>query len=102
MKVGDNLTVLEVDDTETVLVDDSGHRYTLDLLAVASAGTIKTKYIQTVTVVDPDSGGEVAIEVRKLETGPMVGIDESYLEQDVGPVYSPYDRGVELEIPDDE
>ena len=32
----------------------------------------------------------------------MVGIDGSYLEQDVGPVYSPYDKGVKLNIPDDE
>jgi len=102
MKVGDNLTVLEMNDTEAVLVDDAGCRYTLDLLAVASAGTIKTTYVQTVTVVDPDSGNDVSVEVRKLETGPMVGIDGSYLEQDVGPVYSPYDRDVELEIPDDE
>jgi hypothetical protein len=102
MKVGDNLTVLEVSDNEVVLVDDSGHRYMLDLLAVASAGTIKTEYVQTITVIDPDSGGDVSVEVRKLETGPMVGIDESYLEQEVGPVFSPYDGGVELEIPDDE
>ena len=102
MKVGDNLTVLEIDDTEAVLVDDAGCKYRLDLLAVASAETIKTKYVQTVAVVDPDSGGEVSVEVRKLETGPMVGIDGSYLEQDVGPAYSPYDRGVELGIPDDE
>jgi hypothetical protein len=102
MKVGDNLTVLEVDDSEAVLVDDAGCKYRLDLLAAGSVEAIKTKYIQTVTVVDPDSGGEVSVEVRKLETGPMAGIDGSYLEQDVGPVYSPYDRGVELEIPDDE
>ena len=102
MKVGDNLTVLEIDDTEAVLVDDAGCKFRLDLLAAASAGTIKTTYVQTVTVVDPDSGNDVSVEVRKLETGPMVGIDGSYLEQDVGPVYSPYDRDVELEIPDDE
>ena len=102
MKVGDNLTVLEMNDTEAVLVDDAGCRYAIDLLAEASTGTIKTKYVQTITVIDPDSGGEVSVEVRKLETGPMVGIDGSYLEQDVGPVFSPYDRDVELNIPDDE
>lgn len=63
---------------------------------------IKTKHVKTVTVTDPDSGGKVEVEIRKLETGGMVGIDGSYLEQDVGTVYSPYDRAVKLEIPDDE
>ena len=63
---------------------------------------IKTKYVTKVTVIDPDSGGEVEVEIRKMETGAMVGIDGSYREQDVGPVYSPYDKGVKLNIPDDE
>jgi len=106
MKVGDILTVLEVDDIEAVLVDDAGQKYMLERDPtggrVEVAEAIKTKYVQTVTVVDPDSGGDVSVEVRKLETGPMVGVDGSYLEQEVGPVFSPYDRGVELEIPDDE
>ena len=101
MKVGDNLTVLEIDDTEAVLVDDAGCKFRLDLPAAKSVEAIKTKYVQTITVIDPDSGGDVSVEVRKLETGPLVGIDGSYLEQDVGPVYSPYDRGIELEIPDE-
>ena len=57
MKVGDNLTVLEVNDTEAVLVDDAGCKFRLKLLAVASVETIKTKYVQTITVIDPDSGG---------------------------------------------
>jgi len=102
MKVGDNLTVLEIDDTEAVLVDDAGCKFRLDLLAAKSVEAIKTKYVQTITVIDPDGGGDVSVEVRKLETGPLVGIDGSYLEQDVGPVYSPYDRGMELEIPDED
>ena len=63
---------------------------------------IKTKYAAHVTVIDPDNGLPVELEIRKMETGGMVGIDGSYLEQDVGPVYSPYDKGVLLEIPDDE
>jgi hypothetical protein len=32
----------------------------------------------------------------------MVGIDASWLAADEGPTYSPYDNGVELDIPDDE
>jgi hypothetical protein len=63
---------------------------------------IPTKYVTTVTVIDPDSNAPVEIEIRKAESGWMVGIDGSYLEQDVGPVYSPYDRGIVLNIPDNE
>jgi hypothetical protein len=63
---------------------------------------IQTKHVQCVTVIDPDSGGEVEIEIRKLESGSMVGIDASWLDADEGPTYSPYDKGVELAIPDDE
>lgn len=58
--------------------------------------------MQTVTVIDPDSNLPVELEVRKLESGGMVGIDGSWLAQDEGPTYSPYDKGVELVIPDDE
>ena len=106
MKVGENLTVLDVEDDVATLVDDAGQKYTLELDPAGGqvnvVEAIKTKYVQTITVIDPDSDSDVQIAVRKLETGPMVGIGESYLEQDVGPVYSPYDRGVELEIPDEE
>lgn len=63
---------------------------------------IKTKFITVVTVIDPDSGAPVEVEIRKLETGPMVGIDGSWLEQEMEPTYSPYDNGAELDIPDDE
>lgn len=63
---------------------------------------IKTRFVQSVTVIDPDSKLPVEIEIRKLEGGGMVGIDGSWLEQDQGPVYSPYDKGVQLVIPDDE
>jgi hypothetical protein len=63
---------------------------------------IKTKFVQTVTVIDPDSNLPVELEVRKLGSGGMVGIDGSWLAQDEGPTYSPYDKSVELVIPDDE
>lgn len=64
--------------------------------------TIKSVYVDTVTVSDPDSKLPVELEIRKLEGGGMVGIDASYLEADVGPVYSPYDKNYQLDIPDDE
>jgi hypothetical protein len=63
-----------------------------------------TVHVQTVTVTDPDNGAPTQVEIRKDKvTGAMVGIDGSYLEQDVGTVYDPYNRnGVALVIPDDE
>lgn len=63
---------------------------------------IKSKFVQFVTVIDPDSGGEVEIEIRKMESGMMVGIDGSWLAEEENPVYSPYDKDHEIEIPDDE
>ncbi len=53
-------------------------------------------------MLDPDSKLPVEIEIRKLESGGMVGIDGSWLAADEGPTYSPYDEGVELVIPGDE
>jgi hypothetical protein len=62
-----------------------------------------TVHVQTVTVTDPDNGAPTQVEIRKDKvTGALVGIDGSYLEQDVGPVYDPYNPGVILDIPDDE
>ena len=42
------------------------------------------------------------MEIRRTEGGMLVGIDGSWLEQDIGPVLSPYDDDVELVVPDDE
>lgn len=63
---------------------------------------IKTKFVTIVTVTDPDTNLPVEVEIRKLETGSMVGIDGSWLANDEGDTYSPYDRNVKLDIPDDE
>lgn len=70
--------------------------------AMVEQEPIKTRFVQTVTVIDPDSNLPVELEVRKLESGGVVGIDGSWLAQDEGPTYSPYDKNVELVIPDDE
>jgi hypothetical protein len=58
-------------------------------------------------VVDPDTGEECEVEIRKIEGGPLVGLDQAYLE-DIGGVdpyeeypVSPYD-GKPLHVPDDE
>jgi len=67
------------------------------------ASKIATKPVTIVTVIDPDTYLPVEVEIRKLvDSGGMVGIDGSFLEQDVGPIYSPYDKGTELDIPDNE
>lgn len=59
---------------------------------------IKGKHIQTITVTDPDSGGPVEVAIYKMETGGMVGIDESFLMNTDEPVYSPYDLGEEMDL----
>jgi hypothetical protein len=41
----------------------------------------KSKFVEEVTVIDPDSGGEVQMSVYKHEGGGMFAIDSSYLEQ---------------------
>jgi len=53
-----------------------------------------------VVVVDPDTGAQVTLEIRKQEDGPMVGLDMEGNED--ADYYSPYDAGVLLDIPDDE
>ena len=42
----------------------------------------KAKYLETVTVVDPDTGGDVHIDIFKdSQSNGIFGIDASYLEQ---------------------
>lgn len=62
---------------------------------------INSKFVQIVNVTDPDTGTEVEVEIRKMETGAMVGIDGSWLQQfDVNP-NSPYETATVV-IPDNE
>ncbi len=60
--------------------------------------SIKGKLVHHHTVIDPDTGGKVTICVVKLETGGMIGIDASFLEQVKEPVYSPFDKNVEIDL----
>lgn len=61
-----------------------------------------TKFVMTITIMDPDTGNPVNLEIRKcMESGALVGIDGSFLEQDVAEIRNPYNEG-ELDIPDDE
>lgn len=61
---------------------------------------IKAKSIKVISVLDFDSGFPIDLQVLKLETGGMIAIDASFIEQDIGPVYSPFDEGIELDIED--
>ena len=59
---------------------------------------MKANFVETVSVTDPDSGGEVHFSIFKLESGGMIGVDASFIEQEVGPVFSPFDRNIELQL----
>ncbi len=65
---------------------------------------IPSSHVTTVTVIDPDSEGEVDVEIRKLATGAMIGFDGSFLEQladDENP-NSPYDDNAKILVPSNE
>lgn len=82
--------------------DAVGQRLAANKPAGEPRGAIKTKFVTVIVVTDPETKQPVEIEIRKMATGPMVGIDGSWLEQDVGDTHSPYDPGVLLDIPEDE
>lgn len=65
---------------------------------VPSQDAIRSKQIASVMQMDPDSGGEVELAIFKMESGAMVGLDASFIEQEVGPLYSPYDQNTQLNI----
>ena len=44
----------------------------------------EAKYVKVVIVQDPDTGGDVQLEVYKHENGGMFGIDSSYVDQVLG------------------
>lgn len=60
--------------------------------------SIKGKFVKSITVFDEDSRAEVQVSIYKLETGGMIGVDESFLANTDEPVYSPYDVSIELDL----
>lgn len=62
--------------------------------------TIDCKGVKTITVKDPDTNLPVEVVIVKLETGGMMGIDASFLANTDEPVYSCFDKGVELNVDD--
>lgn len=66
---------------------------------------LKSKFVATITVIDPDTNLPVEVEIRKLENGPMLGLDGAYLAQldDASDnPNSPYDANTTVIVPDDE
>lgn len=48
-------------------------------------------YIRQITVTDPDTGGDVIVEIYKdPETGGIFGLDSSYIEDSSGEVINPF------------
>lgn len=66
-----------------------------------SSDSIPSKHVGIVSVTDPDTGGSVEVEIRKLATGAMVGLDGPWLEQHDHDPRSPYDEAT-ISVPDDE
>ena len=59
---------------------------------------IKAKHVQTITVIDPDTQLEVNVVIAKLDNGGMMGIDESFLSNTDEPVYTPFERGKQIDV----
>lgn len=51
------------------------------------------KFVQEITVIDPDTNENVQLSIYKHQNGGMFGIDSSYLEQ-------VFDDDDEIKIPD--
>lgn len=56
--------------------------------------TLTAKFITEISVIDPDSKGQVEVSIFKNEGGIMFGIDSSYLDQEVGVCYDPFEGNV--------
>jgi hypothetical protein len=62
---------------------------------------IKGKFVQRITVYDPETHEPVDLEIYHLETGGMVGIVSSYIQTEET-IYSPFDKGVEINLDEGE
>lgn len=54
---------------------------------------MKAKFVKEITVVDPDSKGDVQLSIFKHQNGGMFAIDSSYIEQN-------FDDDAKVVIPD--
>jgi len=68
---------------------------------MSTTRTVTGKYIEEVTVRDPDSGGDVQVEIWKdPESGGLFGIDSSYFDQVGDSVVSPFNNGTLIQLPE--
>ena len=51
---------------------------------------MKAKFVEEITVKDPDTGGDVVLEVYKHENGGIFAIDSSYLDQVSDTITDPF------------
>lgn len=59
------------------------------------------KFVRHITVLDPDTGADVELEVWKdPESGSLLAVEASFLDQVRGQVFSPYNEGHILKEPE--
>ncbi len=67
--------------------------------------TVTSKFAAHVDVIDPDTKNTVCVEIRKLASGELIGLDQAYLDQladdEIG-CRNPYTADEVIEIPSDE
>lgn len=61
----------------------------------------EAKYVTAVTVKDPDTGGDVSVEIWKHPGGGLFGVDSSYLDQVSTVIQDPFsdEPGSKIELP---
>jgi hypothetical protein len=59
--------------------------------------SVKAKFVTEIEVIDPDTKNAIKVAIYKEQYGGMIGIDSSYIEQEVDPLVSPFGNG-ELEL----
>ena len=58
---------------------------------------MKSKFIKTIILKDPDSNKDVYIEIMKLVTGEMIGLDYNSFEKTNGEFYNPYNKDSKID-----
>lgn len=82
---------LELNDTESIDLQDHGWQEN------RPKRVAEMDYVLHVTVIDPDTQNPVDVTIYKCRnSGAMIGLDSSYMEQDVDLVRDPYNDDTEL------
>ena len=88
---GDMPQILELYDTESIDLQDHGWQEN------RPKRVAEMDYVLHVTVIDPDTQNPVDVTIYKCRnSGAMIGLDSSYMEQDVDLVRDPYNDDTEL------